>query len=82
MHDKKDAAYFARRAEQELAMANCSEDNAAALAHLKLADAYTVKASALGGAPRASLAEEQRNADTRRGPTPGFASPGYPILRN
>jgi hypothetical protein len=37
----EDRSYYAQRAEQERARASVCEDNAAALVHLKLADAYT-----------------------------------------
>jgi hypothetical protein len=36
----EDRFYYAQRAEQERARAGVCEDNAAALIHLKLADAY------------------------------------------
>lgn len=40
----EDQAYFMARAEKEREIANSSEDNIAALAHFRLADAYEARA--------------------------------------
>ncbi len=45
--DIDDRAYFIRRAREERKFAAACEDNAAALAHLKMADEYGKRASDL-----------------------------------
>jgi hypothetical protein len=40
MNGDNDGSYYAERAKQERARANVCEDNAVALVHFKLADAY------------------------------------------
>jgi hypothetical protein len=43
-----DRSYFQRRARAELAIASTCEDNAAALAHFRLADEYERRIRAMG----------------------------------
>ena len=50
--DLEDRAYFAKRAQEERERAATCEDNAAALAHLKLADEYNRRANELTAEPR------------------------------
>lgn len=45
MSERDDRSYFLRRARQERDVANCSEDNAAALAHYRLAEEYERRAA-------------------------------------
>jgi hypothetical protein len=45
MLDQEDIAYFISRARRERAIATTCEDNAAALAHLRMADAYESRLS-------------------------------------
>ena len=45
--DIDDRAYFTRRAREERKFAATCEDNAAALAHLRMADEYSKRASEL-----------------------------------
>lgn len=49
----EDRGYFAKRAREEREKAAICEDNAAALAHLKLADAYTRRADGIVAFARA-----------------------------
>lgn len=44
VRDTDDRDYFARRAHEERQMAATCEDNAAAMAHLKMADEYSKRA--------------------------------------
>jgi hypothetical protein len=44
MPAQNDREYFLRRARKEREIANESEDNSAALAHLRMADAYECRA--------------------------------------
>lgn len=48
----EDRAYFAKRAQEERDRAAVSEDNAAALIHLKLADEYDRRAHEVAVMPR------------------------------
>ena len=48
----EDRAYFARRAREERDRAATCEDNAVAMAHLKLADEYARRAEELAEQPR------------------------------
>lgn len=48
MSSLDDRAYFQRRARTELAIASTCEDNAAALVHFQLADAYERRVRTLG----------------------------------
>jgi len=48
----EDRAYFTKRARQERERAATCEDNAAALAHLKLADEYSRRVDELTTRPR------------------------------
>ncbi|HVJ02526.1 MAG TPA: hypothetical protein VM662_10105 [Sphingomonas sp.] len=43
-NDQDDRAYFAQRAREERERANVCEDNAVALVHIKMADAYDRRA--------------------------------------
>ncbi len=47
----EDRAYFTRRAREEREMAATCEDNAAAIAHLTLADEYARRAGELAARP-------------------------------
>ncbi len=47
MPSPDDRSYFQRRARAELAIASICEDNAAALAHLRLADEYERRVRAM-----------------------------------
>ena len=47
MNRESDHQYFARRAAQERAIANTSEDNAVAIAHLRIAEVYECHAREL-----------------------------------
>ncbi len=47
MPSPDDRSYFQRRARAELAIASTCEDNAAALAHFRLADEYARRVRAL-----------------------------------
>lgn len=48
MSERDDRGYFLKRARHERDIANCSEDNAAALAHYRLADEYERRAAGAG----------------------------------
>ena len=47
MQDMDNRAYYERRAKEERDRANQQEDNSAALAHLKMADAYEQRIQAI-----------------------------------
>jgi hypothetical protein len=51
--DIEDRAYFTQRAREERKFATTCEDNAAALAHLKMADEYSRRATELMARPPA-----------------------------
>ena len=45
MSERDDRGYFLKRARHERDIANCSEDNAVALAHYRMADEYERRAA-------------------------------------
>jgi len=50
----EDCTYFTERAEEERQRAAVCEDNAAALAHLRLADEYNRRAQEVAAMPRSA----------------------------
>lgn len=56
MTNPEDRGYFRRRAHTELAIASTCEDNAAALAHFRLADEYERRLRAMPLTPLRSAA--------------------------
>lgn len=45
MSERDDRGYFLKRARREREIANCSEDNAVAVAHYRMADEYERRAA-------------------------------------
>lgn len=52
MSERDDRSYFLKRARREREIANCSEDNAVALAHHRLAEEYERRAAHMVQSPQ------------------------------
>jgi hypothetical protein len=61
----EDRDYFARRAAEERAIASTCEDNAAALAHFRLADEYERRAAEIDRTGQDISAEQRIGERTR-----------------
>ncbi|MET3725770.1 hypothetical protein [Sphingomonas trueperi] len=60
MPSSEDRSYFQRRARAELAIASTCEDNAAALAHFRLADEYARRVRSMA-APAPTVPSARRS---------------------
>jgi len=62
MSSSEDRSYFQRRARAELAIASTCEDNAAALAHFRLADEYERRVRAMAARMPVAAAASSRGS--------------------